>query len=372
MHQLTTFTEEKRFMLRKIDMLITPSVERLIQAWSQLYAPDCSVFSLIDGDDFQQWVEAALPTGRAATVAKLNSRLIEMKCQIASIQTKELYNYMPTVLNFNELRQLADTSLHLYQQLFDLYQQHAPSTASSLNKSLALASRSERADSGWGIPDLKQLAQALEPILLQFQEYHQQARDWRSLGFLTTQLNFCNDWIAESLTPPELLLLSPYFKFVEEQVAHPWQRVCAAGAKYSLNSPVLQLVERMIPTAEGIAQVVYEQLLDQLPYHQSRRGSLRHPGVTHSCLRDLKMFQSYLWLCVLEESIAPVEEELLRLCIMVLPSVEVKWELIELWIQMLVDEIISRIESSQQHYVLPYTVGMYHSFVVAKAHLSPS
>jgi hypothetical protein len=359
-------------MLRKIDMLTTPSSKRLIQAWSQLYAPDCSVFSSIDDNSFQQWIDAALPTGRAATVAKLDSRLIEMKCQIASIQTKELYNYMPAVLDFNELRRLADASLRLYQQLFDLYQQHAPCIAPSLNQSLALASGSEWAASGWGIPDLQQLAQALEPILLEFQQFHQQAQDWRSIGFLTTQLNFCNDWLTGSLTPPELLLLSPYLRFVEEQVAHPWQQVCAAGAQYTLNDPVLLLVESMIPMAGGIAHVVYRQLQEQLPSHQSRRGTLKHSGVTHSCLRDLKMFQSYLWLCVLKQSMTPVEEELLRLCIMVLPSVEVKWKLIELWIQTLADEIICRIEPSQHHYVLPYTAGMYRALVIAKAHLNPS
>jgi hypothetical protein len=207
---------------------------------------------------------------------------------------------------------------------------------------------------------------------MQFQEYHHQAKDWRSIGFLTTQLNFCNNWLAHSLTQPELVLLNPYLKFVEEQIAHPWQRAYAAGAVHSPNSPVLQLAERMIPAAEDIAQVVYSKLVEHLPYHQSRRGSLDYPGVTHSCLRDLKMFQSYLWLCVLKESMAPIEEELLRLCIMVLPSIGVKWSMIELWIQMLADEIMSRIEPSQQHYVLPYTAGMYQSFVVAKAYLDPA
>jgi hypothetical protein len=52
-----------------------------------------------------------------------------MKCQLASIQTKELYNFMPAMLDFNELKRLADASLRLYQQLLDLYQQHAPYTA---------------------------------------------------------------------------------------------------------------------------------------------------------------------------------------------------------------------------------------------------
>jgi len=126
----------------------------------------------------------------------------------------------------------------------------------------------------------------------------------------------------------------------------------------------------MIPASKGIAQVVYQQLMTTFPHHRSRRGILKHVEVAHSCLRDLKMFQAYFWLCILEENLAPIQEELLELCVMVLPSLDVKWELIEAWTQALADEIISYVEPFQYKDVLPYTTGMCQAFVNAKPHLN--
>jgi hypothetical protein len=216
---------------------------------------------------------------------------------------------------------------------------------------------------------IEQLSTALEPVLLEFQEQHRVSKDWRMLGFMTTQLNFSNKLLLRELTPVEKVLVNPYLKFVEEQVALPWQRICAAAANHELDSCILSVVMQMLPAAQEIAEATYHRFTQLQPNHRSLRGGLSDRGVKHSCLRDLNMFQAYLWLCVLEESIAAVEQELISLCVMVTQSVEMTWELIEKWIKVLTDEILSRLNPQQQALVQPYTQTIQQAFLEKRVEL---
>ena len=130
-------------------------------------------------------------------------------------------------------------------------------------------------------------------------------------------------------------------------------------------SPQAQTIS-MKPLEDGywqaIAQDVYQQLAAAMPTHVSRRGMLKHPGVQHSCVRDLKMFQAYLWLCVMEQDMAAIETELVRLCLMVFPSIGVKWELIHRSIDLLVSELNDRVTPNELNLIQPYTTGMQKAF----------
>jgi hypothetical protein len=212
------------------------------------------------------------------------------------------------------------------------------------------------------VSQVNELVYALEPTLMIFQEQHQISKDWRALGFMTTQLNFSNSLILSRLTSFEQILLSPYLKFIEEQVSSPWQRVCHAAAKYELDSPKLTILKQMLPAAQEIAHIVYQRLAHMFPNHRSRRGTLTEPNIAHSCTRDITMFQSYLWLCFLRETLAPLEKELLPLCVMVVEGVEIKPELTQKWCQVLSDEIMRRMSSEQKVLLLPYTQGMQDIF----------
>ena len=125
----------------------------------------------------------------------------------------------------------------------------------------------------------------------------------------------------------------------------------------------------MLPAARDIAESVYNRLGELLPNHRSRRGTLTDSGVKHSCLRDLNMFQAYLWLCFLEKSMAPFEEELLPLCEMVVEGVEIKWEMTEKWCQVLADEVISRVNPEQKALLLPYAERMHEIFLQERSRL---
>jgi hypothetical protein len=350
-------------MLKTSQSVKTPTVDRLLNLWAQRYTVDLPSVSLEKGASFESLLKASSPEGRALTAIKLKDNVLDINCNMAWIQTKTLYSYIPNILDLNEARRITQFAFRVYRKLLEIYKKQSINTdyfsAESNGNSLTL----------WAIPAVEELAYALEPILMVFQEQHIASKDWRALGFLTTQLNFSNSLILKKLTPAEKVLLASYLNFVEEQVAMPWQRVCHKSAKYKLNSPEFIIVEQMLPKARDIAESVYNRLGELLPNHRSRRGTLSDSGVKHSCLRDLNMFQAYLWLCFLEKSMAPFEEELLPLCQMVVEGVEIKWEMTEKWCQVLADEVISRVNPEQKALLLPYAERMHEIFLQERSRL---
>ena len=357
--------QKHKIVLKTTNLPNTPSVNRLVKLWAQRYTPDLSLLAS-EADQptaVHALSQAASPEGRAATATKLNQRLIEIKCQMAAIETNCLYAYVPKVVDFSDAKLLAPYAFEVYKKLIDIYQESSAYTSSQSTSSLIAAVNSKDVSlGGWGMPAIAKVAKDIEPLLIAFQGQHIASKDWRTLGFITTLLNFSNKLMPDRLTIPEQVLIKPYFRFVEEHVALPWQRVCAAAARHQLDSSAFLLVEQMLPQAVEIAQASYYRLTKLLPNHRSRRGSLEDPGIKHSCIRDLQMFQGYLWLCLLEDSMAPIEHELVDLCVMVMTGVKVKWEMTELWNKVLFEEIFSRINFGQQSMLRPYSSEMEKAF----------
>jgi hypothetical protein len=343
-------------MLKTSTLLKTPSVDRLVYHWGQRYTHEIPSVYVDNPSLYSSLVETASQKGRALTASRFKDNVINVNCQMAWIQTKTLYNYIPNIVDLSEARRITQFSFRLYRKLVEIYQNQSVSAASSRKNTEGDIFQEQ------GIPSIEELAYALEPILMIFQEQHLVSKDWRALGFMTTQLNFSNKLIKKKLTEVEQILLNPYLKFVEEQVAMPWQRVCAAAAQYEIGSPSLNLVEQMLPASQEIAESIYHQLVELLPNYRSRRGRLSDKGVKHSCIRDLEMFQAYLWLCFLAENLSPMEKELLPLCEMVVQGVDIKWEVTQKWCQLLGDEILRRVNPQQQALLLPYIEGMQQIF----------
>lgn len=345
-------------MLKTTHIFKKSSVESLISLWQQRYTLDLSYLSSEYSEYYSLLARAASQDCRALTVAKLKNNVLELNCKTAWTQTRKLYNYIPNILDLNEASRITQFTFRIYRKLLEVYQQESFKQVLSTTELLT-----NRGFSSWQIPAIDHLAYTLEPILIVFQEQHLASGDWRAVGFMTTQLNFCNELILKKLDPFEKVLLSPYLKFVEEQVAIPWQRVCAAAVKYELSAPEIILVEQMLPAAPEVASAVYQKLVELLPNHRSRRGELRDAPVTHSCIRDLNMFQAYLWLCFLEKTLEPLEHELLPLCEMVLESMDIKLEMTRHWCHILALELENRVKPQQQDLLKPYTQAIKDLFL---------
>ncbi|MGB3615191.1 MAG: hypothetical protein WBA10_15465, partial [Elainellaceae cyanobacterium] len=301
----------------------------------------------------------AAVSGRAKTAEKLPKTLVKDRCQLAAVRVRRAYDHLPEGCGFREVLNLAKFSTPVYLELLEVYQESALAANS---KDALRASFGDSSLVAWGMPNVHKLSSTLEPLLLAFQEQHLIAKDWCTLGFITTEINFSNALLLEELSPVERVLITAYFDFLEEQVALPWQRMCAAAARHDVQAPLFKLVEQMLPQSSDIALAVYNQACTTFPKYQSPRGSLGSAAVKHSSLRDLSMFQAYLWLAVLQGSLHVIEQELIALCIVVLEKIGVPWKMTAQGIQMLVDEIHSRLDANESKLLKPYTDGMVKAF----------
>ncbi|MGF1568909.1 MAG: hypothetical protein ACFCVD_12710 [Nodosilinea sp.] len=346
-----------------LDPIENQTVKELTEIWAGRYRPQPRLYgwdSVIQNSFiFDTLAQAASPEGRRETVAKLHRSLIKLNCEFADAQTRELHERAASPTDLGEAKRIVQCAVEIYSTLLEFY-------ADSPTFSPLELKGSEDGEAfvlaGLGASDVIFLAKTLEPLLLEYQERHQLSEDWAKVGFLTTHLNFTNVALLKNLTTVEKFFIEPYFKFLEEQVALPWQRVCAAASTHQYSSPAFRLVKRMLPEAEDIAHRVYTDLVQQFPQTVMRRGRLDHPGVKHSCLRDLNMFQAYLWLCVLKGTVDPVEDELVRLCTMVMPRVGVPWEMTVRWCELLMAEVTDRVLLSHQALLEPYMKRFMQAF----------
>lgn len=350
-------------MLISSDISHAPTVQKLTEIWAERYQPQLPL-SAQSPFFANALAQAVSPEGRRQTVAKLHRSLIKLNCEFAMTQTHNLHDYATLVANPYESKRIVQCTVEIYLNLLDRYQQSLPVSLPA-GAEISQQNNRENCDPlalGLSALDLIDVANGLEPLLLEYQDRHQVSDDWARLGFLTTHINFSNMALLNHLTTAERVFLKPYLRFVEEQVALPWQRICAAASVHQFSSPAFQLVNRLLPQAEEIAQRVYMNLLRQFPQTTMKRGRLDHPGVRHSCIRDLNMFQAYLWLCVLQGSLSPVEDELVRLCIMVMTRVGVPWEMTVQWNELLMAEVLDRTLISQQAFLAPYMAGFIQAF----------
>jgi hypothetical protein len=349
-------------MLKTARVIDTTSANRLVELWTNQYLPDLSLLPQEKGEfPVSELVETASSEGRAKTVDKV-LQLLQLNYEQAGLATHTLFLYIPNLVDLADARRIAHHVGQVYATTLGIYQRQQPpshylgyiNTSSSLFSKLARPSLM--------LPSIYQLTAQLEPILLRLQKQHFYSSDPRTIGFITSQFHFSTRALLKQLTACEQILLMPYLKFIEEQVCIPWQRLCAAAARHQPGSPTLLMIEHLLEMSSDIAQSVYDQALQNYPNHRSRRGNLSDPGITASTLRDLRMFQAYLWLCVLEGNMSVIEEELLPLCAAVFPNISVRWELVEGMLCLLETEIHLRLNSEQSDRLSPFTQDLRQLF----------
>jgi len=352
-------------MLVSSELAHVPSVERLVSIWAERYLPRLSELDLADSPaDRDELRRMSTVSGRVETADKLPENLVKERCRLAAVRVRSTYEHLPEGCGFREVLNLAKFSTPVYLKLLEVYQESA---ANAESKDALQASFGDSSLAAWGMPNVNKLSSVLEPALLAFQEQHLIAKDWCTLGFITTEINLSNALLLKDLSPVERVLITTYFDFLEEQVALPWQRICATAARYDVDAPLFKLVERMLPQASDIALAVHNRACKAFPNYRSPRGSLDSPAVKHSSLRDLCMFQAYLWLAALQGSLQVVEQELVALCIVVLEKIGVPWKMTAQGIQMLIDEIDSRLDADESKLLKPYADGMVRAFKTSAA-----
>lgn len=186
--------------------------------------------------------------------------------------------------------------------------------------------------------------------------------DPRVIGFISMQFHYCGEMLLKSLAQPQQGVLSQYFKVIDDHLYMPLQRAYRAAAAHDYNSPALQAVRQILPLSSHIARNIVSQVIVLYPTYRCHSGLLREATVQVSSIRDVEMFQVYLWVCVLENSISAIQQELFPLCVMLYPRLKVRWELVRQLIHLLGVEIRSYLEPQKSAYYTPYYQALWAMF----------
>ena len=190
------------------------------------------------------------------------------------------------------------------------------------------------------------------------------AQDPRAIGFVSMQFHYTGKMLLDKLAPTERSLLEPYFKVMDDHMYMPLRDAYRAAAEHELNSPVLAAVQALLPVSTKIAHAVCNQVGRSHPGYESYSGLLNSAPVRVSSIRDVEMFQVYLCLCILEDSIRSVQQELFPLCVMLYPRLNVSWKLVQDMLQTMGWEMHDRLAPDHLALFLPYLRTLTEMFSV--------
>jgi hypothetical protein len=188
------------------------------------------------------------------------------------------------------------------------------------------------------------------------------AEDPRVIGFVSMQFHYTSQMLLETLSPLERSILSAYFKVIDDHLYMPLQRVYEAAAEHDYDSPELSAVQSLLPVSTEIAKKIAQKIIDIYPNYRCSSGRLSDQTVMISSVRDIEMFQVYLWLSTLEKSVASLQQELFPLCVMLYPTFNIQWELIRQMLHLLGKEINERLTTQQTDTLAPYYQVLWQMF----------
>lgn len=180
------------------------------------------------------------------------------------------------------------------------------------------------------------------------------AVDSRLLGFLSMQFHYTGTFLLEELPAVERVLIADYFKVMDDHLYMPLQRLYDAAAQLSYQVPELVATRELLPLSTHIAEFIAAQVAENNPAYRCHSGKLNAPNVKISSIRDIEMFQIYLCLCVMENNIAAIQQELFPLCVMLYPPLKVRWSLVRQLVTALTYELQTRLTPESFSVFLPY------------------
>ncbi len=180
------------------------------------------------------------------------------------------------------------------------------------------------------------------------------AADPRVIGFVSMQFHHTGMILLQQAPASQRELLHSFFKVIDDHLYMPLHRAYDAAANHDYQSPALALVRHILPQSTEIATSICQRVAQVYPNHRCYSGPLNHPHVRTSSIRDVEMFQIYLWVCLLEGSLDAIQRELFPLCLMLYPTLNVNWELVYQMVHLMGKEIKERTTSLDATPLVPY------------------
>ncbi len=186
--------------------------------------------------------------------------------------------------------------------------------------------------------------------------------DPRVLGFVNLLFHYTALLLLQEVPDFEKALLWDYIKVVEDHLNMPLVRLYEAAGSHSPDSPAKLAWGQLLPSMSEIANLVSSRIQKMYPNYRSFSGNLSDEVVYRSSLRDIEMFQVYLWTCVLEGNLSAIREELFPLCVLLYPALKVDWELVRQMLYLLAQEISGRLSEEARSLFVPYFHACWEMF----------
>ncbi|HEY9811527.1 MAG TPA: hypothetical protein V6D13_19540 [Halomicronema sp.] len=186
--------------------------------------------------------------------------------------------------------------------------------------------------------------------------------DPRVLGFVNLLFHHTGLLLLQEVSGAEQALLGNYIKVIEDHLNMPLVRLYDAAGTHSADSPALLAVIQLLPAISEIAQIVSGRIQKMYPNYRTFTGKLSDDIVSRSSLRDIEMFQVYLWTCVLEGNLSAITEELFPLCVLLYPALKVDWELVRQMLYLLAQEISGHLSEESRSFFVPYFSACWEMF----------
>ncbi|MDB9526829.1 hypothetical protein PN498_12590 [Oscillatoria sp. CS-180] len=188
------------------------------------------------------------------------------------------------------------------------------------------------------------------------------AVDPRVIGFVSMQFHYCGQLLLKNAPESETTTLQQYFKVIDDHLYMPLQRAYEAAGNYTYDNPRLRTVQALLPNCTTIAHSIVQRVNQLYPNYTCYSGRLDSEPVRISSVRDVEMFQIYLWTSVLERNISAIAQELFPLCVMLYPTFNVNWELVRQMISLMEKAFIQCVEPEQIKYYQPYHRALWKMF----------
>lgn len=186
--------------------------------------------------------------------------------------------------------------------------------------------------------------------------------DPRLIGFVSMQFHYSGQMLLKSVPQSERFVLADYFKVVDDHLYMPLQRAYDAAANYTYGDERLKIIHMLLPHITTIANNVVNRVNQLYPNYRCYSDRLDSKTVRISSVRDVEMFQVYLWTCVLEQGFNAIQEELFPLCVMLYPTLKVNWELVRQMLHQLAREFSQYVVPEKRWYYLPYQDALWAMF----------
>jgi len=338
------------------------SVPTLANIWAKKYIQNLQADSSKQGVQSNDLGEILSPERRAATSANLLQALRFSSAQAWAKTENLLMGQLQShgiSVDLIDPWQIATDSRFLLEQALQIYTENGASRlveieVNSNGQNLKLSSKTQ-------LPTVGQLSVAIAQSVGKIRKKYTSV-DPRAIGFVSMQFHYSGQILLDSLPPLEKMMVNSYFKVIDDHLYMPLQRCYEAAGNLEYDDIALDSARHLLTLTSAIARQVSQKTLIMYSDYQCHSGVLSAPQIRISSLRDIEMFQVYLCLCVLERSVASIQQELFPLCVMLYPPLKVRWELVRALLRLLSQEMHSHLEERHVLEFEPYLTTLDEMF----------